>query len=363
MIAYLENSISPLKRQLKWDNSGKQIYFGNEKICKIALALDPTAEAIKDATSEGCGLLITHHPLFFDSLSSMDFSNKGSQKILDAITNKLSIVSYHTNFDVANYNLSDHITSLIGAKKEGPLESTGSEKLYKFVVYIPAGYEDKIIDVIDKSGAGTIGNYRKCAFLAKGTGTFEPQEDTQPFIGTKGKFEKVNEYKLETIVREENIKSLINNVLEIHPYEEVAYDVYKLENEMVYGVGTKCYYEEPIYFDAFCKILKVTLNVKIMRMNKNMNNNEKVSKFCVVAGSGASYWHECKEQGYKILVSGDLKHHDAIDARENDITIIDVGHFELEKIYLQYIAERLKEKFNIDIILINESSPINYLEV
>ena len=349
VILYLENTISPLERQLDWDNSGKQIYFGNEKVKKIALALDPTAEAIKEAISEGCGLLITHHPLFFDSFKSLDFSNKGIQKILDAIINKLSVVSYHTNFDVANYNLSDYIASILGAKKEGPLEITGTESLYKFIVYVPAGYEDKIIDAIDKSGAGTIGNYRKCTFFVEGTGTFEPQNGTNPFVGEKGKSEKVNEYKLETIVRREDIRAVINSVIEVHPYEEVAYDIYKLENEITYGIGTGCFYEEPLQFDAFCKRLKSKLNLKNIKINNVIKKSDIISGFCVVAGSGASYWRKCKDSGYKILISGDLKHHDAIDARENGITIIDVGHFELESVYLSYVTELLKKQFSIEV--------------
>ena len=301
VIKYLENTISPFSRQLDWDNSGKQLYFGNEKISKIALALDPSAEAISGAINEGCGLLITHHPLFFGPFKEIDFSKKQNKKIFDAINNKLSIVSFHTNFDAADFNLSDYIASLLGARKEGPLEVVGSECLYKFVVYVPEGFEDKIINTIDSVGAGTIGNYRKCTFLTHGTGTFEPQIGTNPFIGEIGKLEKVNEIKIETIVKQRVLKSLINGVIHAHPYEEVAYDVYKLENTIDYGIGTCCYFEKPIDFGEFIRLLKNVLQISNIRTNHTINYQNKVNKFCVVAGSGANCWRKCKDLGFKLL--------------------------------------------------------------
>jgi len=127
VIEYLENTISPFSRQLDWDNSGKQLYFGNEKVSKVALALDPSAKAISSAIDQGCGLLITHHPLFFDLFKEIDFSKKQNERIFNAISNRLSVVSFHTNFDVADFNLSDYIANLLGAKKEGVLDVIGSE--------------------------------------------------------------------------------------------------------------------------------------------------------------------------------------------------------------------------------------------
>jgi len=52
-----------------------------------------------------------------------------------------------------------------------------------------------------------------------------------------------------------------------------------------------------------------------------------VNRFCIVAGSGASYWRKCNDLGYKLLVSGDLKHHDAIDAYENGYNYYRCGPF------------------------------------
>jgi dinuclear metal center YbgI/SA1388 family protein len=363
VILYLEKTISPLDRQLDWDNSGKQLYFGNKEISKVALALDPSAKAIKEAIQEGCGLLLTHHPLFFDDIKSLDFMSKKYEKVLDATINKLSIISYHTPFDVADYNLSHYVASLLGASVDRPVDITGEQILYKFVVYGPIGYEEKIIEAIDGVGAGTIGNYKKCSFITKGIGTFEPQEGTKPFIGEKGKLTRVNEFKLETIVKDSSLKALISAVKNVHPYEEVAYDVYKLENKISYGVGACCHYEKSLSFIQLSQLFKNRLSVTNMRANRYFHDNEIIDKFCVIAGSGASYWNKCKTLGYELLITGDLKHHDAIDAYENGVTIIDLGHFELEKIYFNYIAELLRKGLGIEVVLIKENSPINYMEV
>ncbi|MDY6820762.1 MAG: Nif3-like dinuclear metal center hexameric protein [Deferribacterota bacterium] len=361
IISFLEKHISPLNRQFEWDNSGKQIYFGDEKICKVALALDPTAKAIKEAVSRGCELLITHHPLFFGSFKSLNFGHPGFNKVGIAIQNKLAILSYHTNFDLADYGLSDYICDSLGAKRIDTLDKIGSKKLYKFVVYAPKGYESSMIEAIDRAGGGSIGNYKKCSFSVYGTGTFEPQEGTKPFIGEKGKLEHVNEFKMETIVIEENLLNLIEEVRKAHPYEEMAYDVYKLENEIPYGIGRICEYSKSIDVKTFLEKLKEIFNINILRYNGNLKKLNNIDKFAVVAGSGATYWKKCKDKGVKLLITGDLKHHDALDAMEEDIAIIDVGHFASERIYLNYLSKVLKENFDIEIILLAEDDPINYV--
>jgi dinuclear metal center YbgI/SA1388 family protein len=362
VISFLESQVSPISQQLSWDNSGRQICFPCSKTGIIALALDPTERVIRQALEKGCGLLITHHPLFFDKFQRMDFSKNLFKKVGMAVKANLNLVSFHTNFDNASYNTSDYICDLLGAEKISCVSENDQENLFKFTIFVPIGFEPKIIKAIDDAGAGSIGNYKKCTFYSQGTGTFEPGENTKPFIGRPGKYEEVKETRLETIVKGENLSLLIDKVLAAHPYEEPAYDVYKLHNPRLSGIGTICSYKMPISLNDFVNKLREIFNIKFLRFN-NMFNIKSVNSFAIIAGSGASMWSVCKDKGLDLLITGDLKHHDALNAAEDSFTIIDVGHFQSEQLFLKYIKSLLEKKFNVKIEIIEERSSINYREV
>lgn len=101
---------------------------------------------------------------------------------------------------------------------------------YKLVVFVPQTHLEKVRLAICDAGAGKIGNYDNCTFMSSGIGTFRPLEGANPKIGEVGKLERVGEARLETIVLEKDLKNVIDAMKKNHPYEEVAYDLFKLEN-------------------------------------------------------------------------------------------------------------------------------------
>lgn len=357
ILDFLEKEFSDLSRQYEWDNSSRQIILGDANITRVGLSLDPTKKAIEEAIDRGCELLITHHPLFFGGIKKLINKDPLSDKIVLAIKHNLNIASYHTNFDIADYSLNDYLVHKLGAEVEGIFIEEGSIQYYKFVVFVPTGYEQKLIDAIDASGAGSIGNYKKCTFFTPGIGTFEPGEDTNPFIGKKGELEEVKELKLETIVHQKDLKRLIENVIKIHPYEEVAYDVYPLNLSMSYGLGRIGKFQNRVDLETFLNIVSEKLSVKDIRYNF-IDETLTFDRFAVVTGSGASTWKSCYQKDIKVLLTGDLKHHDALDAKEGGIVIIDAGHFHTERVFLEYLKEVLEKKFNIEAFILNEDESI-----
>ena len=146
-----------------------------------------------------------------------------------------------------------------------------------------------------------------------------------------------------------------------HPYEEVAYDVYKLENSKTFGLGRICEIDNDTLISDFILTLQKKLKIKHLRHNIS-NMNEKVKKFAIVTGSGSSLWKVCKKKGVNFFITGDMKYHDALDAKEEGINIIDAGHFETERIYMRYVSEALHDAFNLDVVLLDEESTIKYVE-
>ena len=101
----------------------------------------------------------------------------------------------------------------------------------KIAVFVPLTHADKIREAIGKSGGGIIGNYSHCSFSSNGIGRFKPNEKANPHIGKANNLERVEEEKIEFICQRNKAKSIINEIKKVHPYEEVAFDIYLLINE------------------------------------------------------------------------------------------------------------------------------------
>lgn len=100
--------------------------------------------------------------------------------------------------------------------------------MYKLVVYVPESHLEAVKSALFNAGAGRIGDYDSCAWQVLGQGQFRPLEGSQPYLGQQGRVEQVPEYRLELVCADEYIKDALAALREAHPYEEPAYDVWRL---------------------------------------------------------------------------------------------------------------------------------------
>ncbi|MBE3519581.1 MAG: hypothetical protein IMW97_04680 [Firmicutes bacterium] len=143
--------------------------------------------------------------------------------------------------------LAQVIRESLPVSKAYPIGGFLREKAYKVVVFVPRGHEDAVRDAMAREGAGHIGNYSHCTFQAPGQGTFMPLEGSHPYIGSQGKLERADEFRLETLVRERSLSNVVEAMLEAHPYEEVAYDVFELKNaSLVLGATLALEFGRPV---------------------------------------------------------------------------------------------------------------------
>jgi len=179
------NKIAPAALAEAWDNSGLQIGDPAAEVTRVMVALDPTPDVIDSAIAASCQLLVTHHPLIFKPLKTISTATPHGALIQKAIKGGLSIVSMHTNYDIAGGGLNDLLASKIGISSCVPLKVTANLELIKLVVFVPAAQLEKLRSVLFPFAA-TQGDYRDCSFAAEGVGTFTPLEGAEPFTGTAG---------------------------------------------------------------------------------------------------------------------------------------------------------------------------------
>lgn len=354
-IIKLMEEIAPLRLAIKGDNVG--LLIGNEDadIENVMVTLDIDDMVIDEAIECGCNMIITHHPVIFYPLKSINIKHPKERLIYKIISNNINIYSAHTNLDAADDGINDYLAKKLHLNQVSILEKTCEDMYYKLAVYVPENFESRVWEAMVQSGAGHIGNYSSCTFSLNGTGTFMPLEGSAPFIGESGHVEHVKETKIETIVSSEKLPVVIDKMLEAHPYEEVAYDVYPLVNgAKEYGFGRTGYLENPISLKELCILVKDILHIDYVNVTGSLDRE--VKKIAVSSGSGADFITNAFNAGCDAYITGDIGYHDSCDARDMGIAVIDAGHFATENIYMSYLYEYIKKvagdkNYNINIAL------------
>jgi len=333
------NKIASPSLAESWDNSGLQVGDPDSAIECIMVALDATPAVLEAARNASCQLLVTHHPLLFKPLKNISTATPQGRLVHAAIRANLAVVSMHTSYDVAEGGLNDLLAECLGVSGCRPLQVTTGQELCKLTVYVPGDHLDQVRGALFP-WAEALGNYRDCSFSAPGEGTFTPLAGARPFIGAVGSREHVSEQRLELLMDRRNLPRAVKALLAAHPYEEPAFDIYPLLNEgKPHGLGRIGSLAEQTTLSDYTARIKKTLNAPGVRSVGDPA--AAVKKVALCSGSGASLLREAARCGADVLVTGDVKYHDAREALDLGITLIDAGHFPSEIIMVDDVTERL----------------------
>ena len=339
----------PLNLAYDWDNVGLLVGDSNQDINKIMVVLEANEKVIDEAIEKNVDLIITHHPFIFSKLNKLVTTDFKGNLIHKLIRNNISIYSMHTNFDIAFDGLNDYFVEILNLQNTKILDITNKESLYKLAVYVPKTHVDAVRIAIGNAGAGHLGNYKECSFSIEGEGRFKPCEGANPYIGKEGGLESVHEIKIETIVTQRVLGGVISAMLKAHPYEEVAYDLYKLENKgPSVGLGRYGKLNESITLKELCLDLKSKLNMEHIRVVGDLD--DKINKVAIVTGSGADMVKKAYKAGCDVLITGDMKYHDAQDSIDMGMNVIDCGHFDTEKVFADIMFNYISDNFELDVI-------------
>lgn len=339
-IIQLFESWSPQKIAcMENDPIGLAIGTLNKEVTKVLVTLDVNDQVVEEAISKGCQLIIAHHPPIFRKLSNLRTDTPAGKLYEKLIKNDIAVYAAHTNLDVAEGGVNDLLADALQLENRQILEKTYHENLMKLAVFVPDDYSEKVRHALATVGAGRIGNYDTCSFSTNGQGRFRALEGADPFIGKIGEMETTDEEKIEVVFPNSIKNKVLKAMLNAHPYEEPAYDLYTLAvetNEM--GLGRVGILKEPMTLERFAEHVKTQLDVPRVRVVGNTDSI--ISKVAVVGGDGNKYIYAAKRAGADVFVTGDMSFHVAQDAQNIGLNIVDPGHH-VEKVMIKGVAEKM----------------------
>lgn len=352
--------IAPLPLQESYDNCGLIVGEKQQQTAKALIALDCTEEIVDEAIAKGCDLIISHHPIVFSGLKKINNSNYVQRTVIKAIKNDIAIYAIHTNYDNVLHGVNQKIAEKLGLI-DCSILAPKSGLLRKLVTYIPVGAKDKVAAALFAAGAGEIGNYAECAFSVSGSGTFKGNEHSNPAIGQKGQTETVTEIRFETVFPTYKSQQIIAALKASHPYEEVAFDVFPIENQWdIVGSGLVGYLPQPMPAMEFLQFLKEKMQSGCIKYTSPIKNEIKTVALC--GGSGRFLLNDAIRCASDIYITADIKYHEFFDA-ENHLILADIGHYESEQFTKELLFEHLSKKFPTFALLISDinTNPVNYL--
>ena len=326
-ITHLLQKLAPLTYQESYDNSGLQTGNPEEEVTGVLLCLDCTPAVIEEAIAHKCNLIIAHHPVIFKPLKKLTGSNEVERVIIAAIQHQIAIYACHTNLDNVLSGVNARIADKLGLIKNKIL-SPKSGDLIKLVTFAPVDNTPAVSAAMYAAGAGQIGDYKDCSFRVQGTGSFTPMPQAQPYLGTVNEPQEVNENRIEVIFPGHLQAPIISALLAAHPYEEVAYDLYRLENlNQEVGAGMLGELPDAMPANTFIDYLKEKMALQQVRHTNLLS--KPIRKVAVCGGAGSFLIKDALKHQADIFITADLKYHDFFLA-ENKIILADIGHYESE---------------------------------
>jgi dinuclear metal center YbgI/SA1388 family protein len=333
-------TIAPSALAEGWDNCGLQVGDGASTVSRVLVALTPLPEVFDEAEETGADFILFHHPLIFGGLNRVDANAYPGSLIFRAIRSGIPVYAAHTSYDAAPDGVSVALAEALGLAGFSTIVAPRGE-LRKIVVFVPQGDADGVAAALSGAGAGVIADYTQCTFRTPGTGTFLPGEGSDPYLGERGRLERVDEVRLETVVPAHLAGAAVRAATAAHPYEEVALDVYPVQ-----GYPEGCGYgrigalPQPMTADELREHVSERLGFPA-RLVSDPQPGRRVERVAVLGGSGGSFIGKVAAAGADAYVTGDMDYHDALLAGSLGLCALDAGHAATELPALAPLARRL----------------------
>ncbi len=341
IIRLLEREV-PIVLAEEWDNCGLQVGDPGWPVKEAVVSLNPTPEALQYARERNAHLLITHHPLFFKPIKNLVTSTPLARIAEQSFASGIAIYSLHTNWDSAPGGVNDALAEVLDVTVDGYLDESPTGRMAKLAVYAPREAAASIRDALFDESAGVVGRYTHCSFSVEGRGSYVPADGSRPYRGEVGIPEKADETRIEIILPRSRVSRVLDRVRTVHPYEEMAYDVYPVLNPTHRGgMGRTGTLKHPLKLAELASRVKERLGLSIVKSAGDPDR--RVEKVALCGGAGSEFWKKAVEKGADVFISGEFRYHEALEATSAGLALLDAGHFASEMPGVHALAGKLKE--------------------
>lgn len=336
-ILQLERIADP-KWAFEWDRAGLQIGDPERLLENAMVSLDWSESLVEAASKAGCGLVVCHHPLIWKPLASLTTRGRAERIALRLAERGIAFYACHTQWDCAPGGINDTLAEVLGLSDVSAFGDGASAADVKLVVFCPNGSEERIIDAASQAGAGRIGAYSRCAFFSEGTGTYIGGEGSHPAIGKPGATERVEEVRVEMLVPSSLAERVEDAVRSVHPYEEPALEFVRLKEVKEMPIGRIGVLPNSMSLESLVELVDRSLHTSSWCWGPKQRS---VSTVALVGGAGSGLWHHALKAGADVLVTGEVKQDEAVDAVEAGVSLIAAGHYATEQPGVRRLADVL----------------------
>lgn len=336
--------IAPTDLAQPWDRVGLVAGDLNEGVRRVLLCIDLTPEVVDEAISKKNDLVLAYHPPIFKPIASLRVPSRDTdESVFRCIRGRIAIYSPHTALDAVDGGTNDVLASLCDIKETQPFEHVDEPGLAecKLVVFVSADDLEKVSKAMFDAGAGHIGNYSHCSYRTEGEGTFLGGDDTNPTLGRRGRFETVDEFRLETIVPGKLLPAVVSAMIRAHSYDEPAFDIYPLKRKPIRGIGRFGPLPRPTTLRSLARKLKRATGAPGVQIVGPPDR--KIDRAVMLVGAAGSMPLRVGLTSTDVVITGEIRHHDALTIRRYDATAIALGHWSSERPALAVLARRLVE--------------------
>ena len=359
IITVLEE-MAPLAYAEDFDNVGLLLGNQEDEATGVLVCHDALESVIEEAITKNCNLVVCFHPILFSGIKKITGKNYVERSVLKAIKNDIAIYAVHTALDNHKNGVNKIFCDALGLTNTKILVPKPNF-IQKLVTYTIPENVEQVRNALFNAGAGKIGNYDDCSFTSQGIGTYMGNENSNPEIGERFEFVEAQEIKIEVTFEKHLQNKILKALLKNHVYEEVAYEIYDLQNtHQNIGLGMVGELEKPLSEIEFLQLVKTKMQCSGIRHSTLLGKS--IKKVAVLGGSGSFAIKNAIQAGADVFLTADLKYHNFYEA-ENQMVLADIGHFESERYTKNYIVDYLKEKItNFAFVLSEENTnPVKYL--
>ena len=351
-------TIAPLELAESWDRVG--LLVGDEQRAlagPVVLTIDLTEDVLSEAAALKASAIVAYHPPIWEPLARLTTATARERILLRAVESGMAVYCPHTALDAAAGGVTDWLCEGLSGAAEGKVAgdcramtfaaSRSDTQQVKIVTFVPPAEVDKIRGALASAGAGIIGAYSVCSFGVEGTGTFLGDETSNPVVGERGRLEKAHEIRLEMVCSKRALALAVETLRQFHPYEDPAIDVYELLPKPARGAGAgrRLTLDRPATLAELAGRMKSHLGhsrVQVASILGQGRLDASVSTIGVVPGAGGSLLSIARDEKCEVFVTGEMKHHDVLEALHSGMSVILAGHTNTERGYLTRLAAKLR---------------------